>query len=196
MSVDSLTRVEEIADSGYFDLLLQDHDLVLVLFYTESSQLSMRSLEALEQMKQRHEEVPVYKVDASKVRDIHPRYQIESVPTLAVFRKGRPAEIITGVQTAGFYEQILSKRAAGGDEASQSPSVTVYTTPSCPYCTMVKDYLKNQNINFTEIDVASDRQAAAELVQRTGQQGVPQTEINGSFVVGYNTRELDRLLNL
>ncbi|MGM0587318.1 MAG: glutaredoxin domain-containing protein [Bacteroidota bacterium] len=194
--MDTQTQLMEIADSSQFDELIDNHELMMVLFYTASSALSKQSLEALEQLKQSHDEVPIYKVDASQVTDIHPRYDIQSVPTLVVFRKGRPAEIISGVQTAGFYEQILSQRSAGRDDDQHSPKVTVYTTPSCPYCNMVKDYLSNNDINFTEVDVASDQQAAQELVQRTGQQGVPQTEINGSFVIGYDTRELDRLLNL
>ncbi len=84
----------------------------------------------------------------------------------------------------------------GTSQDGSAPRVTVYTTPTCPYCDSVKRYLNSNNISFTEIDVASDQSAAQELVSRTGQQGVPQTEIDGKFVIGYNTAELDRLLNL
>ena len=84
------------------------------------------------------------------------------------------------------------------DNADSTPThrVTVYTTPTCPYCTQVKRYLDSNNVRYSEVDVASNQAAAQELVNRTGQQGVPQTEIDGQFVTGYNTQELDRLLNL
>jgi len=197
MSAEVITLIDEISVSTQFEQVLDSSpEVFMVLFYTESSQLSKKSLEALEQVRQEHEDVPIYKVDASRVRDIHPRYGIQSVPTLIVFRNGKRAEIVSGVQTAGFYEQLLVKRSAANGDGVSSPRVTVYTTPTCPYCTMVKEYLKDKNITFTEVDVASDQQAAMELVRQTGQQGVPQTEINGSYVVGYNTREIDRLLNL
>ena len=196
MSTEIAPMIEEISDSIHFDRILEQRpELLMALFYTQNSELSKRSIEALKEVKQNHNEVTICKIDASRIRDIHPRYQIQSVPTLVVFRKGRPAEIISGVQTAGFYERIVSKRVAGEAGDSPLPRVTVYSTPTCPYCTMVKDYLESKNVSFTDVDVASDQQAAMELVQRTGQQGVPQTEINGSFVIGYNTRELDRLLN-
>jgi len=197
MSTDTATMIEEISDSIHFDRILdQKPELIMALFYTRSSELSKRSLEALKEVKQNHDEVVILKIDASRIRDIHPKYHIQSVPTLVVFRAGRRAEIVTGVQTTGFYEQLLKKSPVGGQDDTSAARVTVYSTPTCPYCTMVKDYLKSKNVTFTDVDVASDQQAAMELVERTGQQGVPQTEINGSFVIGYNTRELDRLLNI
>ncbi len=62
----------------------------------------------------------------------------------------------------------------------------VYTTPTCPYCRYVKDYLTREKISFVEKNVASDRQAAMEMVKHSGQQGVPVTEIAGETIVGFN----------
>ncbi len=122
-------------------------------------------------------------------------YNIESVPTLVVFRNGAPSEIIKGVQTEGFYARILHKRTrTDGETSKQARRVTVYSTPTCPYCTKVKQYLESKDISYSEVDVAADPSAARDLVNRTGQQGVPQTEIDGSFVIGFNTMEIDRLL--
>jgi glutaredoxin 3 len=73
-------------------------------------------------------------------------------------------------------------------------SVTVYTTPTCPYCHMVKQFLSQQSIPFVEKDVSVDRAAAMEMVQRTGQQGVPVTQIDGQFVVGFDRPRLEQLL--
>jgi glutaredoxin-like YruB-family protein len=62
----------------------------------------------------------------------------------------------------------------------------VYTTPTCPYCRYVKDYLTREKISFVEKNVASDRQAAMEMIKRSGQQGVPVTDIAGEAIVGFN----------
>jgi S1-C subfamily serine protease len=59
---------------------------------------------------------------------------------------------------------------------------------------MVKEFLSQRSIPFTEKDVSVDREAAMNMVQRTGQQGVPVTEINGQFVVGFDRPRLEQML--
>lgn len=65
-------------------------------------------------------------------------------------------------------------------------SITLYTTTRCPYCVMLKNFLNEQNIAFTEVNVETQPEIMNKLVQQTGQMGVPQTEINGKWVVGYD----------
>jgi len=65
-------------------------------------------------------------------------------------------------------------------------SVTVYTTNTCPYCVMLKNFLNDQNIPFQEINVQQDQRAMHKLIAATGQLGVPQTEVNGQWVVGFD----------
>lgn len=74
--------------------------------------------------------------------------------------------------------------------------VKVYSTPTCPYCHMAKSYLKENNVKFTDIDVASDQKAAKEMVEKTGQMGVPVIEVNGKCIVGFDRDALRRELNL
>ena len=64
--------------------------------------------------------------------------------------------------------------------------VKVYSTSTCPYCTMVKDFLKEQNIEFESIDVGTDQEAAKEMVKKSGQMGVPVVEIDGEVIVGFD----------
>jgi glutaredoxin 3 len=73
-------------------------------------------------------------------------------------------------------------------------NVTIYTTPTCPYCDMAKRFLSDQRVPFVEKDVSVDQAAAMDMVRRTGQQGVPVIEINGQFVVGFNRPQLEHLL--
>lgn len=73
-------------------------------------------------------------------------------------------------------------------------SVTVYSTPTCVYCKMVKKYFESQSIQFNEIDVSRDRKAAADLVSKSGQLGVPVIDIDGTIIVGFDKDRIDSLL--
>jgi len=73
-------------------------------------------------------------------------------------------------------------------------AVKVYSTPTCPWCTVAKKYLASKNVPFEDIDVSADREAAIEMVQKSGQRGVPVIEIDGEIIIGFNQAEIDRLL--
>ncbi len=75
-------------------------------------------------------------------------------------------------------------------------AVTVYSTPTCRYCTAAKHYLTKNGVKFREIDVSRDAQAAAEMVRKTGQQGVPVIDVNGTAVVGFDKARLNRALRI
>lgn len=74
--------------------------------------------------------------------------------------------------------------------------ITVYTTNTCPYCVMMKNFLKEQGLSFKEVNVQRDPIAANRLVAATGQLGVPQTEINGQWVLGFDPEEVMRLVTI
>lgn len=72
--------------------------------------------------------------------------------------------------------------------------VTVYSTPTCPYCRQVKDYLAQKGVAFADLNVASDTDARNTMVQKSGQLGVPVIEIDGDVIIGFNRGKLDELL--
>ena len=72
--------------------------------------------------------------------------------------------------------------------------VTVYTTPTCTWCAAVKDYLQSRDVEFDEVDVAADMERAREMVERSGQYGVPVVEIDGEMVIGFDRDRIDALL--
>ncbi len=74
--------------------------------------------------------------------------------------------------------------------------VLVFTTPTCSWCTRVKAYLRENRVQFREIDVSRDQKAAANLVRKTGQMGVPVVEIDGRPIVGFDKPRIDALLGL
>ena len=69
-------------------------------------------------------------------------------------------------------------------------TVTVYTTTRCPYCVMLKNFLVDQKIPFKEVNVEMNPEIMNQIVTKTGQMGVPQTEINGKWVVGYDPNNI------
>jgi len=74
--------------------------------------------------------------------------------------------------------------------------VTVYSTPTCPWCTRVKQFLEDNNIIFQNIDVSLDQQAAQEMVEKTGQMGVPVIDIDGQIIVGFDKEKIKTALGL
>lgn len=74
--------------------------------------------------------------------------------------------------------------------------VKVYSTPTCPYCAMAKDFLKAQGVDFEDIDVASDRDAAAYIVEKSGQMAVPIIEIDGEIIVGFDREAISKALKI
>ena len=74
--------------------------------------------------------------------------------------------------------------------------VKVYSTPTCPYCVKVKEFLKENKVEFENVDVSADPQAGQEMVKKSGQMGVPVLEINGEIVVGFDQDKITQLLGL
>lgn len=74
--------------------------------------------------------------------------------------------------------------------------VRAYSTPTCPYCHRAKQFLKDKNIEFKNIDVSVDKEKAEEMVQKTGQMGVPVLDIDGQIIVGFDKEKIEQVLGL
>ena len=72
--------------------------------------------------------------------------------------------------------------------------VLVYSTPTCPYCVMAKQYLKDKEIEFEDFNVAEDHEKAKEMMKKSGQQGVPVLDVNGEIIVGFDKAKIDAAL--
>jgi glutaredoxin 3 len=77
-----------------------------------------------------------------------------------------------------------------------SHRVIVFSTPTCPYCTAAKSYLRSKGVPFRDVDVSRDAAAARDMVRRTGQMGVPVVEIDGRPIVGFDRNRIDSALGL
>jgi len=75
-------------------------------------------------------------------------------------------------------------------------TVKIYSTPSCMFCKMAKSYFKEHNVSYEEKDVASDAKAREEMMERSGQMGVPVIDIDGELTIGFDKARLATLLKL
>lgn len=75
-------------------------------------------------------------------------------------------------------------------------AVKVYSTQTCYYCKLIKAFFKENNIEFTEVDVGANREAAQEMIDKSGQMGVPVTDIDGTIIVGFNETAIKKALKL
>lgn len=73
-------------------------------------------------------------------------------------------------------------------------AIALYSTPSCGYCRMAKDWFRSKNIRFDEYDVSRDQRRADELVRKSGQMGVPVIDVNGKIIIGFNTAAIEKAL--
>ncbi|MBX4189835.1 glutathione S-transferase N-terminal domain-containing protein [Candidatus Parcubacteria bacterium] len=74
--------------------------------------------------------------------------------------------------------------------------VTIYSTPSCHFCHMAKEYFKSKNIAYEDVNVAGNVDKQKEMVKKSGQFGVPVIDIDGKIVIGFDRPKINQLLNL
>jgi glutaredoxin-like YruB-family protein len=170
-----------------------------LLLHKPGSEQSDCALSNLENAVSGHKEDMICTADVTTVKDIHTVYGITAVPALLVFVNGELRNIIKGCQEKNYYKALIENslfRAKTNSPEKAGKRVTVYSTPTCSWCNTLKAWLKKNNISYSDIDVSRDQNAAEALVKRSGQQGVPQTEINGQIVVGFDQRKLKELLEI
>lgn len=188
----------EINSLAELKAFIQDNSKTFLLLYkagTEQSDCARERIAAIE----KEGKYPLLYANVAQVSDIHPVYGITSAPSLVEFTNSNLTNIYKGCQSETFYKTALT--GSGFTEIKNSDGkpakrVTVYTTPSCTWCNTIKTYLKEKKVHFLEVDVASNHAKAQEMVKKSGQQGVPQTDINGQIVVGFDKKRINELLEI
>lgn len=75
-------------------------------------------------------------------------------------------------------------------------TVTVYSTPTCPFCIRAKKFLQESDIKFTDYDVGANESKAQEMIKKSGQMGVPVIEIDGEIIVGFDKEKITAALGI
>ncbi len=170
-----------------------------LLIYKKGSEQSDRAFQNLSRAASGASDIGIFAADVNEVRDIHSAYAVNTAPTLLEFSGEEFKNTFKGAHDASYYKGLFDNAvyvAKAEKEGRKLKQVTVYTTPTCSWCTTLKSYLNKNNIRYTEIDVSRNEAAAQEMVRRSGQQGVPQTMIGGEMIVGFDKTKINRLLEI
>jgi glutaredoxin-like YruB-family protein len=187
--------------NSYFELIdnLKDKEKVYLLLYKQGSEKSDCAFQNIASAAMEIKSLALYYADVNVTRDIHLRYEVTSAPSLLEFEYGVLKNLIKGCNDVNFYKVLFENaiyfHEMKKDEKPQK-RVTVYSTPTCSWCNTLKLYLKMHRVRYTDIDVSHDQRAADEIVKRSGQMGVPQTDINGEIIVGFNKARINELLDI
>jgi glutaredoxin-like YruB-family protein len=170
-----------------------------LLIYKKGSEQSDKAYQNLIDAASDSTDIGIFTADVNKVRDIHPEYSVSSAPALLEFKGNEFRNTYKGAHDPLYYKGLIDNAvyvAKAEKEGRKVKQVTVYTTPTCSWCTTLKSYLNKSGIRYSEVDVSKNEQAAREMVQRSGQQGVPQTLIGGEMVIGFDKAKINRLLEI
>lgn len=194
-----MKKLTEVTSYNDFIQKVTSAEKAYLLIYKEGAENSSCAYENLKKIKDEVKDIKVLAANVSKVRDIHPKYGVTSAPALLEFVNGEYSKTLKGCHEPDFYKSVFENnifKASKAEEGDKQKRVVVYSTPTCPHCNTLKSHLRKHNIHFKDIDVSKDQQKAQELVQKTGQQGVPQTDINGRFITGFNKAKINELLGI
>jgi len=192
--------LEWIRDRDHLETVQDEHrDYLVLAFWGDFSGAAQRALKELKHFAQEHKDIPVFVVDVQKVRGVHKQFDVKRVPTVLAIEKGEVTKSVEGVESARFYGLHFagaepSRAAVSG--GSTVRHVVVYSGPGCPACGLVKNYLRRHGVSYREVDISRDPRAAEKIARRSGQMAVPQTDINGQLVVGFDRAKLNRLLGI
>lgn len=178
---------------------MQSNEKVWLLLYKKGSEQSNCAFENFSKVDRAGKNEMLCTTDVTQVRDLHPEFSITSVPSLLYFENGNLKNVIKGCHSSEQLNAIFDKSvfvAAASNDEKPRKNVTVYTTPTCSWCNTVKRHLQENGIQYREVNVAANQKAAEEMVRKSGQQGVPQTEINGQIIVGFDKTRINSLLGI
>lgn len=192
--------MEWIKDTQHLQEAQKNNSEFLILFFfADFSSSAKRALGEIENFSKDNKEMPVYGIDVKKVKGVHKQFGVNNIPTVVAVRKGEIIQKIEGVESSQFYTRIFSAAHPSRHKKNEkiaSHRIIVYTTPTCPACRSVKTYLRTKNINFREVDVSHDSNAAEILLRRSGQMAVPQIDIDGHLIVGFDSVKINKLLSI
>ena len=75
-------------------------------------------------------------------------------------------------------------------------AIKIYSTPTCPWCKKAKEFFKENNLEYTDVDVTTDEAGKKEMIDKSGQMGVPVIDINGTIIVGFDVEKIKAILKL
>ncbi len=191
--------MRELGSRIEFKQICNNNKVNAFLFYSSNSDKSKEALESIKQIDKDAKDILFYSINAAEVKDIHPEFNIDMVPTLLIMEGDKVKNIVYGLQSKDAYLKIIydsGTMRVKNNEKEKRNNIVVYTSDGCPWCQKAKNYLKEKGFYFREINVSRKPSEAEKLVKRTGQMGTPQININGNFIIGFDKPKIDMLLGI
>lgn len=188
----------QLTQANFQKEVLDFDGIVLVDFYADwcmPCRMLAPTLEELAKENADNPKIKIAKLNIEENQAIASDYGVQGIPNVIFFQGGKNVYRQVGVAPKEIYAKIFKQIESGELEKANS-GVKVFSTPTCPYCVKLKEYLQEKKIDFEEVDVSKDQEAAFMMVSKTGQMGVPQTWINGEAVVGFNVPKINELLKI
>ncbi len=170
--------------------ILEKRGTFFVLVVGEGCSLCDKIKKGLEEFEKEYSEIEFYVSDVTNDPELKMYFPVKTLPYMLYFKQGG---FVKGWSMEEGWEEKLKGVI---DPKSVKHKVIVFSTPTCPYCTMVKNYLKEKEIEFEDVNVAADQEMARKMVAKSGQMGVPQIWIDDAVVVGYDVARINGLLGL
>jgi glutaredoxin-like YruB-family protein len=191
--------MKQVTNLSDLKSLTQSNEKVWLLLYKKGSEQSDCAFDNFSKAKRNEKGEILCSANVNEVRDIHTEFNITSVPSLLYFENDILKNVIKGCHKPEQFNAIFDKSVfvtQSSNNEKPRKNVVVYTTPTCSWCTTIKRHLQENGIQYREVNVAADQKAAEEMVRKSGQQGVPQTEINGQIIVGFDKTRINSLLGI
>lgn len=192
-------KIVNIKSKTELEKYLSENEKTWCILYKKGSMQSDCAYIYLVNAVSKLDDLQILSVDVSQVRDIHSEYKITTAPSLLEFDGANLKNVIKGCQSQDYYTNLFEEslfRAEIKKDGKPQNRVTVYSTPTCSWCTTLKTHLRKHRIYYTDVDVSTNQEAAKAMVQKSGQQGVPQTDINGEMIIGFDKNRINMLLNI
>ncbi len=191
--------MKQVSNLSELKSLTLSNEKVWLLLYKKGSEQSDCAFDNFSRAERNEKGEVLCSANVNEVRDIHIVFNITSVPSLLYFENDTLKNVIKGCHKPEQFNVIFDKSVfvtQSSNNEKPRKNVVVYTTPTCSWCTTIKRHLQENGIQYREVNVAADQKAAEEMVRKSGQQGVPQTEINGQIIVGFDKTRINSLLGI
>jgi len=197
MNIGSFSKEEEL--DQLIDSELGSNKEFILAFLAEDSQSSKVARESLAEALSTHPDSRAFTVDVRSVRNVAARYQVTAAPTVVRVNGCQILDRLVGPQTPAAYATLMKPAVpmkSATNAAPKQPPVKVYVTNACPWCRKLEAYLDRYRVKYTKVNVETDPAAAHEMTSKSGQRGVPQSDIGGTMVVGFDLARISGLLQL
>lgn len=185
--------MKHIESKEQLELILTQESRTFIMLYRSGYKQSECAVKNADYATYAKDKISLYALNLEENSELESLFNKYKAPTLLEYQNGKLAENTEGCQTPDLYLTLFEEKEKLIEDTQ---IIEIYSSPNCPWCKTLKDYLFSNNILFTDVDISLDPEAMKTLVMESGHKGVPQTKIGNQFVIGFDKNKLNALLNI